>query len=130
MWQIPVHTLLTFLITPTFQGRIRVREYDYVAPQGVSATNFSIFAPSAALVSVAGKVTDSRGRGIGGARVAVSGSSGETIYAVTNSFGYFRVDELAAGETYVFQVRHQRYTFAPQVNNISEDSLDLKFVAQ
>lgn len=115
---------------PTAQGRIRVREYDYVAPQGVSAANFSINAPTAATVSAAGRVVDSFGRGIGRARVAISGTGGETIYAVTNSFGYFRFDELAAGGTYVFQVRHKRYTFAPQVNNISEDSLDLKFVAQ
>ncbi|RMG00249.1 MAG: hypothetical protein D6735_13960, partial [Acidobacteria bacterium] len=48
---------------PTAQGRIRVREDNFVAPAGVSS-NFIITNFSAASVTVAGRVLNSNGRGV------------------------------------------------------------------
>jgi hypothetical protein len=116
--------------TTTSLGRIRVREYDFANPVSISASNFSILAPTAAPVSVSGRVVNSRGKGVSGARVAVSKSDGSVIYSMTNSFGYFGVNEINAGETYIFQVTHKQYNFAPQVVNVSEDLTELNFTAQ
>ena len=90
---------------------------------------FPTFAPTAASVSVSGRVSDANGNGISRARVILTDSNGETRYAFTSSFGYFRFDEVEVGETYIFEIRHKRYQFAPQVLTIHEAVEDLNFVA-
>lgn len=115
----------------TSQARIRVREAGFVAPMAASASNFYIqLAPTAAAVSISGRVLDARGNGVSRARVFISGNNGTVIFATTDLQGHFRFDEIASGETYVFQVTHKLYTFAPQVLNITEDADNLTFSAQ
>ncbi|MGI8640975.1 MAG: choice-of-anchor Q domain-containing protein, partial [Pyrinomonadaceae bacterium] len=50
---------------------------------------FEAFAPTAAAVSVSGRVTNGK-RGVARARVYMTGQNGETQTTITNSFGYFR----------------------------------------
>jgi len=54
----------------------------------------------------------------------------ETRYAMTNAFGYYRFDEVAAGETYVFSVRHKRHTFTPRIVSVTEELTELNFTAE
>lgn len=117
--------------TTTTQAKIRVREYDFASPMNVSASNFLIaLSPTAAPVSVWGKIIDPRGRGISGATVTVTGGNGVVSSAISNRFGYFMFEEIESGETYIFQVSHNRYAFAPQVVNLVEDLDNLNFTAQ
>ncbi len=51
----------------------------------------------------------------------------ETRTVFTNQFGYYRFDEVAAGETYIFEARHKRYLFAPQVFFVTEETAKLNF---
>ncbi len=87
------------------------------------------FAPTAASVLISGRVTTANGRGIGKARVSLTDSIGETRTAFTNSFGYFRFETVTAGETYILDARHKRYTFAPQVISAAEDLSGANFTA-
>ncbi len=75
-------------------------------------------APTAASVSVGGRVSTTKGYGISRAIVVITDENGNEQRTVTNSFGYFHFGEIEAGKTYVFSVRHKRYTFAPQVINV------------
>jgi hypothetical protein len=84
---------------------------------------------TAATVSVSGRVT-ARGRGISNAVVQLTSQSGEIQTARTNRLGYYTVTELAAGETYIFNVFSKRYQFNPQVVNLTEDLAELDFSAQ
>ena len=86
-------------------------------------------APTAATVSVSGRVT-ARGRGISNAVVHLTSQSGEIQTAKTNRLGYYTFTELAAGETYIFNVFSKRYQFNPQVVNLTEDLDELNFTAQ
>jgi hypothetical protein len=86
-------------------------------------------APTAATVSVSGRVT-ARGRGISNAVVHLTSQNGEIQTARTNRLGYYTVTELAAGETYIFNVFSKRYQFNPQVVNLTEDLDELNFTAQ
>jgi len=54
---------------------------------------------------------------------------GETRTILTNSLGYYRFDEVPAGQNYIFNVRHKRYQFSPQVLDVTEETNDLDFVA-
>ena len=87
-------------------------------------------APTAASVSVSGRVTDSRSRGIANALVRLTKQNGEVQTTRTTSFGYYTFTELAAGETYIFEVSAKRYQFQPQVLTITEDLTALNFTAE
>lgn len=68
-------------------------------------------APTAAEVTVSGRVANYRGRGISGAIVRMTDGGGVVRWARTTSFGYYRFDNVASGETYVFTVKAKRYEF-------------------
>jgi CSLREA domain-containing protein len=89
----------------------------------------SSFAPTAASVTVAGRVLAPSGKGIGNARVYLTDQQGSTRTALTNPLGYYRFQDVAAGGTYVLNVFSKRYSFQPQVVNVSEEMNDLNFVA-
>lgn len=84
-------------------------------------------APSAANVSVGGRILTSGGNGISNARVSITDQTGETQTVLTSSFGYFRFDEIPAGETYVLSVRHKRYQFDSQVLTVLEEIQNVDF---
>lgn len=90
-----------------------------------------LLAPTAALVSVSGKVTAANGSGIGGVRVSITDQSGETQTAVTNNFGNFGFSAIPAGETYILSVSSRRYTFgvSAQVLSVNDSVNDIVFIA-
>ena len=55
----------------------------------------------------------------------------EPRVVTTGSFGYFQVEGLTAGETYIVTVNSQRYTFAvpSRVYNLVDNITDADFVA-
>lgn len=54
-----------------------------------------------------------------------NGMTGEVRNALSNSFGYYRVDDLAVGELYLINATHKRYQFVDGQRTISlEDNLD------
>ena len=92
-----------------------------------------ILPPTAAGASISGRVTTAGGAGIRNARVVVTGDTlTEPIVATTGSFGYYSLEGLQAGETYVVTVNSQRYTFqAPsRVYTLVDNIVDADFVAE
>lgn len=85
-------------------------------------------APTAASVSVSGQILAGK-TGVNRAVVYLTDGNGATRTALTNSFGYYRFDDVEVGQTYIFSVSHRRYTFAPQVLNLIEETNDLNFSA-
>jgi hypothetical protein len=51
--------------------------------------------------------------------------------AVTNSFGYYRIDELEVSEFYIMTVNHKRYLFldASRSFTLDEDIVGMNFTA-
>lgn len=91
-----------------------------------------IIPPTAAGVSISGRVSTAEGAGIRNARVVVTGNSlPEPLVVTTGSFGYFSAEGLLAGETYVVTVNSQRYTFqAPsRVYHLVDNITDADFIA-
>lgn len=77
-------------------------------------------APTAAEVSISGQVLAGK-RGIARAIVTISDGSGNIRSEKTNSFGYFRFDNVAVGQTYILDVSAKGYSFAPQVVSVNEE---------
>jgi hypothetical protein len=86
--------------------------------------------PTAAGVTVSGRVLVWDGRAVSRATVTIMDPKGESQYAVTNPFGYFRFTDVSAGATYVVTVKHKIYTFGPKIISVNEDLTDLTFTAQ
>jgi len=89
------------------------------------------FAPTASMVSVGGRVRTTQGNGIRNVIVTLTDSSGAIRTAHSGSFGYFRFDGIAVGETYVISVSARRYAFTQPtiVRTVQEEIADLDFVA-
>lgn len=89
------------------------------------------FAPTAAMVSVAGTVRAANGAGIGGVIVTITGPDGAARNTRTNSFGRYQFDGVESGATYSVAVTSKRYSFDPPtlVMNVSDAILDADFSA-
>ncbi|MDQ3490846.1 MAG: hypothetical protein M3449_07260 [Acidobacteriota bacterium] len=55
---------------------------------------------------------------------------GSTRTARSSSFGYYRFEDVAAGETYILSVSSKRYSFAPRVVSALDELSDLDFTAE
>ena len=132
----PVTSLATSFGTLTAAnatGNWLVCVFDFATPDGGAVGSTSItFAPlTAAGATVGGRVSTVGGRGISGAVVTLTDAGGNAKAYLTNPFGYFQFEDVAAGETYVLRVNHKRYSFqnATQVINVNENITDLTITA-
>jgi hypothetical protein len=87
------------------------------------------FAPTAALVSVGGRVLNSNGRAIYRARISMIDMNGENRTAIANQFGYFRFNGVRIGETYVFNILSKEHQFQTQIINVTDEIANLNFTA-
>lgn len=93
---------------------------------------FEALAPTAANVSITGRVLTASGRGITNATVTIYGDTlSEPRTVRTSSFGYYQITDLSAGETYVLEVRGKQFTFPnpTQVVTLTEDLAEINFTA-
>ncbi len=109
--------------------RIRDGNGDGTAIVDIGAFEF-LLRPTAATVSVSGRVLSSGRRGVSGAVVHLTKQNGEIQITRTNSFGYYTFKDIAVGETYIINVYSKRYQFNPQVVSLTEDLSGLNFTAQ
>lgn len=117
--------------SPTTQARIRVREADFAAPSGISASNFSIvMTPTAANASISGRVFDRYGRSAAGTFVRVAGPDNSAVAVRTNSFGYFTVRDLPTGTAYIVSVSGKTGVWQPRSISLTSDATGLEFRAQ
>jgi hypothetical protein len=86
--------------------------------------------PTAASVTIGGRVITPSGKGLGKTQVVLIGADGTVRYAATNSFGYYRFADVPAGQSATLEVRSKRYGFAPQVITVNQEMTNLNFIAQ
>ena len=82
---------------------------------------------TAVRVAVAGRVTSSSGRSIGGARVTMTDSQGVARAVLTSPFGYYGFEKVLNG-TYTFTVQAKSHSFTPQVIDVNQPMSNLNFV--
>ena len=114
---------------PSSQARVRVHEHDFAAPSGASSANFTIsLTPSASNVSVSGRVLNTQGIGLGRALVTLTDADGNSRMAITNSFGFYRFDDVEAGRLYTAAVTSRKFHFEPRVLNVGNELSDVDFM--
>jgi hypothetical protein len=97
----------------------------------LAGVDFTQFAPTAANVSVGGRVLDSAGRGIRNAQVSLIDQAGIVRRTRSSTFGYFRFDDIEAGQSVIVSVSANRYRFTTQTQLIDlvDNVTDVDFVA-
>jgi Carboxypeptidase regulatory-like domain len=93
---------------------------------------FDSIAPTAALVSISGRVLTADGQGIRNVRVTLTMAGGTVRSAQTGTFGYFRFDEVEVGQTLVLEVSSKRYRFTnpTRILSVQEEITDAVFIAE
>lgn len=86
---------------------------------------------TAASVTIGGRVMTASGRGIRNVVVTMIDTNGSVRTATSSSFGYYRFETVAAGETYIVSARGKRYQFtqSSQVVNAAEEMDGINFTA-
>ena len=125
---------ITFTPDPMFVG---TAGFDYTVSDGsltdTGHVTVSVTTPTAADASITGRVATPGGQGIAKVRIIVSGGKLATPRTgVTSAFGYYRIDGLEAGQTYVVQVGAKRHSFITPVRTIflGEDAADVNFIGE
>lgn len=126
--------------TPFGTGLPRVAVFDMaftpaprqvrIATHGRGLWQVPALAPTAATVSIGGRVLTPAGYGLTNAIVSLADSAGNIRTARSSSFGYYRFDQVPVGETYVVSVSSKRYNFTPQVVSLFEEITDLNFTPE
>ena len=119
-------TLDALPMTRNYQKREVCRQTSSFSPFVLAQS----LAPTAASVSVSGRVSVGKGAGLSNAFVTLTGSDGVTRTAKTTSFGYYSFDDVEVGQSYTMTVMSRRYYFTPQIVTVNEEMGNLNFFAQ
>lgn len=84
--------------------------------------------PTAASVTISGRVFNDQGRGLARARVKLTDQNGVVAYAMTSPFGYYRFIDVSVGQSYVIAVDHKYFTFQSRLISVVEELSEIDFV--
>lgn len=87
-------------------------------------------APTAANVSVSGRVLSADGRGIRGATVTLTSPSGRTVTTTTNAFGYYLFQGVRSGGSYLVNARARGATFQARILSVTDSLTDVDLIAK
>jgi len=96
---------------------------------GTPITITQAAAPTAATVTVSGRVVGSDGGGVRGAIVTMTSMGGIQRSALTNAFGYYTFDSVQSGASYLMQATAKRYTFSARTVSVSDTLANVDFVS-
>jgi hypothetical protein len=93
--------------------------------------NASPFAPTAANITIGGRVLTAEGQGIRNVTVTLTDGSGTIHTTVTGTFGYYNFAEIEAGQTVVISVTAKRYAFSQPsvVLSVTENVSEINFIS-
>jgi hypothetical protein len=89
------------------------------------------FAPTAAGVTVGGRITSPASGGVKGILVTLTSPSGSVRSTISSSFGYYSFSDVMVGETCMITVYSKKYSFSEstRVLNVADELTDVDFIA-
>lgn len=112
----------------TYNFTVKAIDTDGMA--GVRQYAIQIFAPTAANASISGKVLTPDGRGLPNAQVTLTDSNGIARTVRSNSFGYYRFEEIPTSATYILVARSKGFQFQSRVITIFDEMTDLNIIGE
>lgn len=86
-------------------------------------------APTASDGVITGRVMNASGIGVSKAAVQITDQEGRSRTVATNPFGYYQINDLETGQTYVVTVTSKQYVFVPQVIELTSAIQGVDFTA-
>jgi hypothetical protein len=90
--------------------------------------NFTPPGPTAGEVSISGRVLTQTGRGLSGVRLVLRDAEGNSMSATTNTFGFYRFQNVPSGKTYILTVASRAFRFSPQALTVEDNMEGVNFV--
>lgn len=121
------YTLRQINLTPFANGAAHAILFEYVGTTTgtgsfvIDDVQLNVCPVSAAGVSVSGRVLSQGGNGVPKAEVQLADVNGNTRIARTNPLGYYRFDDVAAGQTYFLTVSSKQAHYQMRVLSVMED---------
>lgn len=100
---------------------------DFTLPSGC---NFMQIATTAASVSISGRVVSASGIALSNVTVMLAEQSGTVRTARTTPLGFYRFEEVPAGEVYVLSATSKSNVFTPRIVTVSEELTNVEIVAE
>lgn len=88
-------------------------------------TTVVVAPPTAASVTVSGRILTAKGSAIGNVTIHLTDGEGNVLTARSNGFGYFHLEGVQAGQTYVLTASHRYYHFESRVIAVYDELTDL-----
>lgn len=114
-----------------FAGAFPPASWSDIAPGNNFKINIGVIlqnGPTAAAVTISGRVVTHEGNGIRGVRVLLTDMYGVSRTAVTNAFGYYTFTNVQSGANYLMGALARRYTFGTRVLNVNDSLGEINFV--
>ncbi|HRI03895.1 MAG TPA: carboxypeptidase regulatory-like domain-containing protein [Pyrinomonadaceae bacterium] len=92
-----------------------------IATHGRGLWQTPVAPPTAANVSISGRVLTAEGRGLRNAVITITDQSGNARNVMTGPMGTYRFDDLATGATYIISVRSRRFSYEPRVVALTDE---------
>lgn len=130
------HTLRQINLTPFANGAAHAILFEYIGPTTgtgsyvIDDVQLNVCPVSAAGVSVSGRVLSQGGRGVPRATVNLTDVNGISRSVVTSPFGFYRFDDVAAGQTYFLTVSSKQGEYQMRVLSVMEDLANVDLTPQ
>lgn len=130
------YTLRQVNMTPFANGAAHAILFEYIGPSTgtgsfvIDDVQLNVCPISAAGVSISGRVLSPGGNGVPKASVIMTDAGGNTRVARTSPFGYYRFDDVTAGQTYFLSVSSKLANYPTRVLTVGEDMTDIDFTPQ
>jgi hypothetical protein len=97
---------------------------------GIRCSNI-VSAPTAATVSISGRVITAAGRSVTNVRLSLTDSQGNVRTETTDSSGYYQFNDVQVGETYILTASGKHYSFSQpsQFLNVNDEITEINFIA-
>ena len=92
--------------------------------------NYNSLAPTAAPVSISGRVLTPTGGGLVNAVLYLQTQDGQFLVTRSGSFGYYMFEGIEAGQTVFVSVESKRYNYAPRTIHLADVVTDLDFTPE
>ena len=102
----------------------------YTLTVGGPITGACALVPTAAGVEIAGRVYSTDGRAVRNATVTLAGADGSRFAGRTNSFGYYRIENVPSGEVYTATATAKGLSFTPRIVNVQDSIAEFDFMAE
>jgi len=89
----------------------------------------SFLTPTAATVSISGRVVTANGNPVRGSRVILTSTRGGfATTAVTSSFGYYQLEGVEVGQSYLLEVTTRGLQFEPRILSVLDELTGLDLI--